>query len=75
VKIQNENASCYTCKYYCDVLAYPPKERRRACRKCMTQNGYLGWVPAPGVVVEEMKGWTFTRLGKPVETIFRKVVV
>jgi len=39
------------------------------------QNGYLGWQSAPGVKVQEIHGWTFTGAGKPVETIFRKVVI
>ena len=72
MKIVNENASCYTCKYCCDAQAFPPAERCRACKKCATKNGYLGWQPAPGVKAGETQGWTFTGAGKPVETIFRK---
>jgi len=74
VKIINENVSCYTCKYTKDVMSHP-KERHKACRKCVTQNGYKGWEPAPGVKVQETKGWTFTGTGKPVETLFRKVAI
>ncbi len=74
MKIINEEVSCNTCKYF-SVTSCSPTEKRKACKKCVTRNGYSGWEPAPGVKVQESKGWTFTGTGKPVETIFRKVVI
>ena len=87
MQIRNENVACYNCKYNLstvkndaaskytvEMTAEQKKERNKACRKCATRNGYFGWFPALGVNVQETKGWTFTAGGKPVETIFRKVV-
>jgi hypothetical protein len=73
MQIRNEKASCYTCKYN-TISLERHNEAKKACKKCATKNGYPGWEPAPGVKVQETKGWIITGEGRPVETIFRKVV-
>ena len=78
MQIRNENVTCYNCRYsegrYSEERTREEKkEWLKACKKCATKNGYPGWKPAPGVKVQETKGWIITGEGRPVETIFRKV--
>ena len=83
MKIINENVSCITCKYT-DILIKSGglsemtkeqiKEKRKACNKFINHNDRPSWKPAPGVKVEEIQGLTIVR-GRPVETMFRRVIL
>lgn len=45
MKYVNHGASCETCKN-------KDGKKRRACRRCMTVNGFPGYEPGEGVKVE-----------------------
>lgn len=76
MQVRNENASCRTCKHNIPVMPTEQdrKEQQKACKKCTTRNGYSGWEPGHGVAVQETKGWIIASNGKPVETLFRRVI-